>query len=558
MANLIKTYDLMSFGQSFSRLNGQPLDNTSIYYSKDDADAYALTAKAYVGQPVAVIDETAGTTTMYVVGVSGLEQIGSLPDGLSLELYDGKIQLKDFEEASAGAQLRKNADGEIEWFVPSTDTVDGLQSSVSGLQSDMAAAQEDIQALEDLVGTETVEAQIDAKIEELNLAETYEARGAAATAKSEIEAVIGEVAEGKTIAQMIEDAQDAATYDDTELAGRVTTVEEKAESLQTQINTIMNNPDTEGVINSIEEFTQYIADHGEIAEGFRTDIDANKQAIEDHEATAADTYETKTDAAAKLEEAKGYADGLDETMDARVAPMEEKLEGIESGAQVNKVETVSDEFDLTDRHLTLAAVAMDKVTGLPAALEEKVNKVDGSRLMTAAEAEKLEKLVLGEDGSVSVSGTIAAGNVDGLAEWITARAATLEGLSENNLTDALLEKLNSIEEAAQANVINAVSNEFTISADGKVLNINLIEMEKINGLTEALAEVCKLEGIQANGTLLEITDKIVNIKTSDLVKASDEVTVAEDGTLGIGEVNVSKLVQDEGSALILNGGSASN
>ena len=31
MANLIKNYDVMSFGQSFSRLNGQPLDNTSIY-----------------------------------------------------------------------------------------------------------------------------------------------------------------------------------------------------------------------------------------------------------------------------------------------------------------------------------------------------------------------------------------------------------------------------------------------------------------------------------------------------------------------------------------------
>ena len=49
MANLIKNYDVMSFGQSFSRLNGQPLDNTSIYYSVAAAEAYALTAKAYVG-----------------------------------------------------------------------------------------------------------------------------------------------------------------------------------------------------------------------------------------------------------------------------------------------------------------------------------------------------------------------------------------------------------------------------------------------------------------------------------------------------------------------------
>ena len=57
---------------------------------------------------------------------------------------------------------------------------------------------------------------------------------------------------------------------------RAITVEE---NLQTQINTIMNNPDTEGVINSINEFTQYIADHGAIADGFRTDIDKNKEDI---------------------------------------------------------------------------------------------------------------------------------------------------------------------------------------------------------------------------------------------------------------------------------------
>jgi hypothetical protein len=64
----------------------------------------------------------------------------------------------------------------------------------------------------------------------------------------------------------------------------------------------MNNPDTEGVINSINEFTQYISDHGEIAEGFRTDINTNKKAIEDHEALAAQTYETKEDATSKYDE----------------------------------------------------------------------------------------------------------------------------------------------------------------------------------------------------------------------------------------------------------------
>jgi ATP-binding cassette subfamily B protein len=39
-------------------------------------------------------------------------------------------------------------------------------------------------------------------------------------------------------------------------------------------------------------------------------------------------------------------------------------------------------------------------------------------------------------------------------------------------------------------------------------------------------------------------------------KASAEITVAEDGTLGIGTVNVNKLSQTEGEELILNGGNA--
>ena len=40
------------------------------------------------------------------------------------------------------------------------------------------------------------------------------------------------------------------------------------------------------------------------------------------------------------------------------------------------------------------------------------------------------------------------------------------------------------------------------------------------------------------------------------VASSDEVTIGADGTLGVGEVNVNKLVQTDGDALILNGGSA--
>jgi hypothetical protein len=96
----------------------------------------------------------------------------------------------------------------------------------------------------------------------------------AAAVKTEVEAALALKADKSVVDAMYTNEQiDAAILVETNRAKGV------EESLQTQINTIMNNPDTEGVINSINEFTQYIANHGEIAEGFRTDIDKNKEDI---------------------------------------------------------------------------------------------------------------------------------------------------------------------------------------------------------------------------------------------------------------------------------------
>ena len=59
--------------------------------------------------------------------------------------------------------------------------------------------------------------------------------------------------------------------------------DDEVEKLQNQINTIINNPDAEGAINSINEFTQYITTHGQVAEGFRQSIADNKTAIESND-----------------------------------------------------------------------------------------------------------------------------------------------------------------------------------------------------------------------------------------------------------------------------------
>ena len=152
-----------------------------------------------------------------------------------------------------------------------------------------------------------------------------EAASATHAIKTEVEAALELKADKSVVDAMYTNEQiDAAILVETNRAKGV------EESLQTQINTIMNNPDAEGAINSINEFTQYVKDHGTIADGMRTDINKNKEdiaanakAIADQATSDAATYETKTDAAQKLTDAKAYTD-------AEVAKDRERLATLEA------------------------------------------------------------------------------------------------------------------------------------------------------------------------------------------------------------------------------------
>lgn len=225
------------------------------------------------------------------------------------------------------------------------------------------------------------------------------------------------------------------------------------------------------------------------------------------------------------------------------------LEGItaEKVAAWDKAEkNVINDYDNTqfavdeNRKLTLLDIAQSKISGLTNAegtaitlvdaLDSKVDKVEGSRLITSDEASKLEKLVLGENGEVTVSGKVAAGNVDGLDAWITARAGTLKGLSENNLTDTLLGKLNGIEAGAQVNVIEGITFNGVAVPVGE---------DKIADITYTLP--------------IADADTLGGVKSSEV---ENGVKVNNDGTMTVNAINVNKLVQTTGEYLIMNGGGA--
>lgn len=122
-------------------------------------------------------------------GVKTFEQLDPIngvkvdADGKSLVFEDGVLKLAGFDAAEVGAQPRKNAEGNIEWVVPSTETVDGLKATVAGLQSDVKTIQEivtpsgdgeqplltRVETLEEQMngtGEGSVDKKIDAKINE--------------------------------------------------------------------------------------------------------------------------------------------------------------------------------------------------------------------------------------------------------------------------------------------------------------------------------------------------------------------------------------------------------
>ena len=169
-----------------------------------------------------------------------------------------------------------------------------------------------------------------------------------------------------------------------------------------------------------------------------------------------------------------------------------------------------------------------------------------------------------------------------------------KGLSTEDFTTALKEKLVALPEGAEANYVKSVSDEFTVSEEGK-LEVKEIAPAKVMGLPDALAgkvdkvegkglsandytdeEKEKLGGVEAGanknlieiiklaGAALNISEKAVDIplagETAGVVTSSTEenkVAVAEDGSMEVNSLNMNKLVQSEGDTLILDGGNAS-
>lgn len=545
--------DGLGFPLNFRRGNPNPLDNSSVWASLEAAQNYATNDPvAYVGQILTVVDNAQGTATVYSIQdeAGTLKKVGTTPvgDGLTIEVVDGQIKLKGAATAETGAQPRIKSDGSIEWIVPSTETVDGLQAAVSGLQSDVSTLQTDMGNVKSTLGN----------------SESGLVKDVADNA-SGIEAIntkIGNVAEGKTIVEMIADAQTAATYDDTALAGRVSAIEgdylkaADKTALEAKMATDIATAKTEAIETVLGEAVPEDFDTlKEVAAWIQSDTTASAELItrvtnieNDYlkgadktalqgEIDALKTFvgtlpegAVSTNVVAYIQEVVDalkigdYAKVADLTaLTTRVSTAEGKITALEEvGAEKNIIASVdTNQFAIDEsRNLTLLDIAMGKVTGLSDALNGKVDKIEGYSLLSPTDKTKLDALVIGESG-VEISGKVNAANVEGLGNWLTTNRDTVPGLFDTTSSS----KLSGIEAGAQVN---------------------------------------DLEVVKIAGTALPISDKAVDIPmaTTEALgvvlssTAENKVAVGVDGTMEVNGVNVNKLTQTEGELLILNGGSS--
>lgn len=342
-------------------VNGLDLANT--YDAKGAAAAAESAAKSHAD----------GLNTAMNTRVEALEAIDhdhdnkTVLDGITAE----KVAAWDAAEQNA-KDYADDLDEAMDGRVAALEAKFTGDDSVAYQIADAVAAETELR--------EKAIADLQAQIGEAS-AEGKDATGLTARIE-ELEGLVGDDKVSEAIADAVKVEEDRAKGVEAGLESRLKAVEDTyatdsdVEGLQNQINLIMNNPDTKDVIDSIAEFTQYVADHGTIAEGMRTDINKNA-----------------TDLAAEIKRAGDAEAALEGSINGVAADLE-VLDGVVAtkAAQsdletlAGRVTTAEGEIDTLQSDLDTAEAAID-------ALEEKVGDKKVSEQITDVTNPLAERIV---------------------------------------------------------------------------------------------------------------------------------------------------------------------
>lgn len=230
---LVNAGNNMGLSNTIKRDYGIPLDFTSVQESYDAAVIYAATSTlAYVGQTVAVdgklyiISDTAAGTHTVGEGESAktydnyLAEVGSATegDGNTIELDGKTLKLAGLTGLdNAKTYVPSLVNGKLVWTEPDTSTAEGQEAAIKALEVRAGTLEATVNGT-DVDGVHTdglvdkVAANTQAIANEVTAREEAEAkvREDFATADKAITDTIGAVTEGKTVVEMIADAESAA------------------------------------------------------------------------------------------------------------------------------------------------------------------------------------------------------------------------------------------------------------------------------------------------------------------------------------------------------------
>ena len=351
----------LNFSTSFKPTSAFPLNANGYFESYSAAVAAAATAEEagssntvyYYGQNITVVENN--VATLYIIQPDKtLKEVGSVPvgDDKTVTVVDGKIQLLATDATvegavNTGAQLTLQADGTLKWVKPDTSTAEGQAASIADLQGRTTA-------LETTVGNESsglVKAVADntTAISTLNGADTIEG----------------------SVAKSVKDA----------------------------INDFATKATDDGTINTFKELIDYAATHGSEYSALAGDVTNNTTAIEVLNGDANTTGSVAKTVADAITNANlsQYAKAADVTeLSSKVTA----LEAVDAEKNViNSVDEDQFTID-ESRKLTLDAIAMSKVTGLDTALAGKVDAVEGKSLVSDNLITKLEGIETGAEANV--------------------------------------------------------------------------------------------------------------------------------------------------------------
>ena len=332
------------------------------------ATAEAAATKVYTDEELAKkVDKVEGKSLISDSEIARLAGVTNYDDtALAGRVSTAEGKITDLKTASATHATKEEAQG----------YADAKDEAITAAQSAANKAQEEVDALETYVGTIPTDekyADIDNVISYVNkkAEETLAAAqgGSSETAASVKQQLDNYKSENDTRVKAAEDAIDAieADYlkaaDKTELDGKITA---NANAIE-----LLTNGVSAEEVDGVNDLIQYVKDHGAEVTGMKDDIAANAKAIEDHEALATETYETKEDASEKLAEAKEYADQAEaDAISAAATDAQSKVDALANGQVKTNTDNIAKKANSADVYAKTETFTKDEVNAAIAAAVE--------------------------------------------------------------------------------------------------------------------------------------------------------------------------------------------